>query len=290
MARRRPAFTCDIAAGAGAKVKCVSPATTEATEGPPPLCGTCSASNPPICVRITPARWLVEPTPAEAMLTLPLFARANSTSSFTDLTPFLESGCEVSVLQTFLLDCSRPSDELWTGMRDKTRNVVRRARERLMVKDIDDADLFVSFYRSNLDGEKCYFNLGLVRGLFEAAHVRGQGKIAAAIDSSGMVHAKVFFVWDDQRLYYFLSTRDRKVADVGAVSLLLWHGIELAHARKLTFDFDGITNEARFAFMAGFGGEIATRFNIVRTTRLYEAQKGIRNVARAILKPDWLRS
>ena len=203
---------------------------------------------------------------------------------------FRSSGCEVSVLQTFLLDCSRPSDELWTGMRDKTRNVVRRARERLMVKDIDDADLFVSFYRSNLDGEKCYFNLGLVRGLFEAAHVRGQGKIAAAIDSSGMVHAKVFFVWDDQRLYYFLSTRDRKVADVGAVSLLLWHGIELAHARKLTFDFDGITNEARFAFMAGFGGEIATRFNIVRTTRLYEAQKGIRNVARAILKPDWLRS
>jgi hypothetical protein len=208
---------------------------------------------------------------------------------FGDLTPFLEAGCDVGVLQTFLLDCRKSSEALWGGMRDKVRNVIRRARERLMVKDIDDADLFVSFYRANLDGEKTYFNLNLVKALFEAAHVRGQGKIVAAIDQAGMVHAKVFFIWDEHTLYYFLSTRDRQIADSGAVSLLIWSGMELAREKGLSFDFDGITSDARFDFMAGFGGEIATRFNVSRTTKLYEAQKGLRNVARAILKPDWLR-
>ncbi len=207
-----------------------------------------------------------------------------------DLTPFLERGCEIGVLQTFLLDCTQPIEKLWTGLRDKTRNVVRRAREKLMVKELDDAQLFTSFYKANLDGEKAYFDLRLVGSIFTAARARGQGRILAAIDGAGMVHAKVFLVWDDRYVYYFLSTRDRKAADIGAVSLLIWSGIEFANQRGLWFDFDGITNDPRFQFMVGFGGEIATRYNVTRTTALYEAQNQLRNVARAILKPSWLRS
>lgn len=211
-------------------------------------------------------------------------------SDFGDFTPFLENGCEVGVLQTFLLDCRRSSEELWGGLRDKTRNIVRRARERLVVRDIDDADLFTSFYLANLEGEKSYFDTKLIKSVFQAVHAHGQGRIVAAIDATGMVHAKVFFIWDDARVYYFLSTRDKKAADIGAVSLLLWHGLELAQKLRLTFDFDGITNAARFQFMAGFGGEIACRYNVSRTTAMFEAQTRLRNVARAILKPQWLRA
>ncbi len=206
-----------------------------------------------------------------------------------DLTPFLEHGCNVALLQTFLLDCTVPTEVLWSGMRDKTRNVVRRARERLIVKEIDDADYFTSFYRANLDGEKSYFDLSLIRPVYQAARARGQGSILAAIDAAGMVHAKVFFVWDDKYVYYYLSTRDKKSADLGAVSLLLWSGLELAHRIGLWFDFDGITSDTRFQFMSGFGGEIASRYNVTRTTTLFEAQNHLRNVARAILKPEWLR-
>src|SRR5437764_9858816 len=45
IARSRPFFTKGITAGAGVKVQCVWPATTEFTEGPPPLCGTTSDSK-----------------------------------------------------------------------------------------------------------------------------------------------------------------------------------------------------------------------------------------------------
>lgn len=206
-----------------------------------------------------------------------------------DLTPFLELGCTVGVLQTFLLDCRKPTEVLWTGMRDKTRNVVRRARERLIIKEIDDADYFTSYYKANLEGERSYFDLALIKSVYLAARERRQAKILAAIDSAGMVHAKVFFVWDDKYVYYFLSTRDRRAADIGAVSLLIWSGIEIAQKMGLWFDFDGITSDSRFQFMAGFGGELASRYNVSRTTALFGAQNQLRNVARAILKPDWLR-
>ena len=76
IARSRPFFTKGITAGAGVKVQCVWPATTEFTEGPPPLCGTTSDSKLAIVMSSTPERWLCEPTPAEAMLMVARFALA----------------------------------------------------------------------------------------------------------------------------------------------------------------------------------------------------------------------
>ncbi len=202
-----------------------------------------------------------------------------------DLAPFLASGYEVKVHPTFLLDCNRQIEELWAGLRDKTKNVIRRARECLTVCDIDDVNQFISFYQKNLDGEEPYFNLSLLSPAFAAANARQRCKILAAFDSSGIAHAQVFFIWDEKCVYYFLSTRDKGVAHLGAVSLLLWSGIEFANSRNLCFDFDGgITDDARYKFKVAFGGELANRFDVVRSTARYQVQRTIRRIPRAILR------
>jgi len=138
----------------------------------------------------------------------------------SDLVPFLASGFEVKVHPTILLDCKPPREELWAGLRDKSKNVIRRARETLTVRDTDDIDQFVHCYRTNLDGQESHFDLSLLPPAFAAARARQQGKIVAAVDSHGVAHAQVFFIWDDKYVYYFLSTRDKSVAHLGAVSLL----------------------------------------------------------------------
>jgi hypothetical protein len=206
-------------------------------------------------------------------------------TNFVELAPFLAAGYEVKVQPTFLLDCKRKTEDLWAGLRDKTKNVIRRARERLTVRDIDDVNLFASFYKENLEGTKSYFDLSILAPVYAAAHARQQGKIVAAVDSTGVVHAKAFFIWDDKYFHYFLSTRDRHVAHLGAVSLLLWAGIELAHSLGLCFDFDGdIVNEAKHKFMVAFGGEAANRFEITRSTPLYQVQHTVRRIPRALMR------
>jgi hypothetical protein len=206
-------------------------------------------------------------------------------TGFDDLTPFLAAGYEVKVHPTFLLDCKRNLGGLWAGLRDKTKNVIRRARECLTVRHIDDVDLFVGFYKENLEGAESYFDLSFMARAYAAAHTRQQGKIVAAVDSSGVVHAMVFFIWDDKYLYYFLSTRDRDVAHLGAVSLLLWTGIELAHSHGLWFDFDGgMVNDGRYNFLVAFGGEVANRFDIARSTPLFQAQHTVRRISRALVR------
>ena len=207
-------------------------------------------------------------------------------AGFGDLAPFLSAGYDVKVHPTFLLDCrSQLIDVLWAGLRDKTKNIIRRARERLIVREIDDVRGFASFYQANLDGAESYFDLSLLPPAFAAARARGQCKIVTAVDPGGIAHAKVFFIWDDKYVHYFLSTRDRDVAHPGAVSLLLWTGIELAHSLGLWFDFDGgIDNDARYRFVVAFGGELANRFDVVRSTANYRVRHTIRKIPRALMR------
>ncbi len=206
-------------------------------------------------------------------------------TEFCDLTPFLAAGYEVRVHPTFLLDCRRPIEELWAGLRDKTKNVIRRARERLTIKEIDDANLFVNFYRKNLEGAEPNFDLSMLSGAFAAANSREQCKIVVAEDSSGVAHAQVFFIWDDKYVYYFLSTRDKNIAHLGAVSLLLWTGIEFANARQLCLDFDGGINDAAcYKFKVAFGGKLANRFDVARSTARYQLQRTIRKIPGAIAR------
>ncbi len=110
-------------------------------------------------------------------------------------------------------------EALWAGLRDKTENIIRRARKRLTIREIGDADRFARFYAANLYGaERPIFDLSLLPPAFAAASSRQQCKIASAVDAHGVAHAKVFFIWDDKYVHYFPSTRDRNVAHVGAVS------------------------------------------------------------------------
>ena len=87
-------------------------------------------------------------------------------------------------------------------------------------------------------------------------------------------------VWDARSLYYFMSTRDTARAHAGAVAMLVVEAMQEAARRGLCFDFDGITTADRLRFMVNFGGSVATRTIVERTSPLYDAVSGIRRVAR----------
>ena len=204
-------------------------------------------------------------------------------TEYADITPFLHAGFEVKPEPTLLLDCKPPLTELWAGLRDKTRNVIRRAREQLTIQCIKDVSQFTRFYEENLEDDASYFSLAASATATAAACDRKQGKIIAATSADGVAHAMVVFLWDDHRVYYYHSSRKKNFAHVGAVSLLLWTGIELAHSRGLWFDFDaGLTKLSRYKFLIAFGGEIASRHQVRRSTRIYRVQHGIRRVRRAV--------
>ncbi|HEX4111393.1 MAG TPA: GNAT family N-acetyltransferase [Stellaceae bacterium] len=196
--------------------------------------------------------------------------------SVSDVLPFQARGYQTSVQHTLQTDCRQSEEVLWSEMRDKTRNIIRRAQDSLSVIEIDDPEIFKRFYAGNLDSEKSYFDLDLLPQIFAAARARGCARILASVDPRGDIHAQTFFLWDEHSCYYFLSSRDQSVAHAGAVSQLMWAGMQHAHALGLTFDFDGVTSQARYQFLVGFGGQPATRFILSKGALLYDAQASAR--------------
>ena len=69
-------------AASGVSVNWASLVTVAVTDAPPPLYGTWIASVPLASRNCTPARWLCEPAPAEAMLSRPGEALSRPISSF----------------------------------------------------------------------------------------------------------------------------------------------------------------------------------------------------------------
>lgn len=152
---------------------------------------------------------------------------------------------------------------LWSSMRDKTRNVIRRAREQYTVVDIVEPELFLIRYQANLQalGKTNYYDR--MMALCTEVLLRKRGRILAAQTPVGKIAAAIVYIWDHQAAYYFLSTRSQQAGN-GAVSLLIWSAMKDAAERGLVFDFDGLSAPGSRVFYTGFGGAVVPRYVVSR--------------------------
>jgi len=173
----------------------------------------------------------------------------------------------------------RPADELWRGMRDKTRNVARQAEKLYTIEDRSDADEFVALYKKNLDARQWSetTDMEVMRELIASSCARGQGGILFAQDKDHQNKAAVFCVWDRTACYYLLSTRTLDSGN-GAITLLLWNAIQRAAAGGMVFDFDGFGYAGAVLFYTGFGAQVKPRYIVKKTGTAYRWLREARRV------------
>jgi len=165
---------------------------------------------------------------------------------------------------------------LWSQMRDKTRNVIRRAGERFTIVDGLEPWKFTKLYAENLAARNArnYYDLALCERLMDACVRRGVGRVLGARDSDGSLKAATFTVWDAGVEYYLMSTRTASSGN-GAVSLLVWQAMKDAAMRNVIFDFDGFKEPGDALFFAGFGGTIAPRYVSYRNSRPFKLMNAL---------------
>jgi hypothetical protein len=166
-----------------------------------------------------------------------------------------------------------PEPELWKKMRDKTRNVIRRAQEQYDVVPLDDSRAFIDFYARNLQC-KSYLDLQICGKIIESCIARKRGRILAARSRDGDLVAANFCAWDARSSYYLMSTRANNAGN-GAGSLLVWKAILEATSRQLVFDMDGLASEGGILFFAGFGAEVRPRYVAERLSILGHIRRGL---------------
>jgi len=177
-----------------------------------------------------------------------------------DAIAFQEENFKVSV--QFTCEVHPASEEvLWRGMRDKTRNVVRRSQETLLTDRPAEVEEFLGFYQKNLDARdlRSHLDLTICKKLIVSSVDRGCGKIYTARKQGGTIAAAIFCVWDAQCAYYLMATDDRESHN-GAISLLIWEAVKDATQRNIIFDFDGLHNRGSALLYGGFSANMQPRF------------------------------
>jgi hypothetical protein len=200
-----------------------------------------------------------------------------------DTLAFEDAGCTTTVQFTYEI-APRPEAELWQSMRDKTRNVIRRARERWQVITLDDPAAFAVLYETNLRRRGLVNHQRRIQAVCAAALTHDKGRILAVANNSGSLLGAIFIARDHQSAYYLLASRTPG-SDNGVMSLLVWHAMRDAAASGLIFDFDGLGTPGSRVFYTGFGGRITPRFIASRYSFSHRAAgivtKAVMNVGTA---------
>jgi hypothetical protein len=201
---------------------------------------------------------------------------------------FQSRGYQVGHQYTFRIDCRAKPDALLAGMHFKVRQHIRRAEEKCTVEIVDDPLRFVSFYLENLKKHrasgrahrKSYLTFDPFPILFSECRARNCGVILAAVRPGGVPAAMTFLVWDDQTMYYLMSTRAPDISDSGAANLLIWAAMKHAHELGLFFDLDGAATAGTARFISGFGGDVKTRLVVTAGRPLYNLAESVKMIMR----------
>jgi len=190
-----------------------------------------------------------------------------------DLLAFQVNGFSIGVGYTFRFANCSDTGAIWQGMRDKTRNVIRRSQDFLQVSRSLDVAEFVEFYEANLQrsGKSMAPERERLQKILKATVANEAGMSLLCHTAGGEVAAAIFVVWDDQYCHYLLSTRDERIACNGAVSLLLWDALQLAGQMNRGFDFDGFNTHGTATFVRQFGARLVPRWTLLRAPRLVRA-------------------
>jgi hypothetical protein len=205
-----------------------------------------------------------------------------------DAIAFALHGFTVTARYTFQISPQHNAAALWARMDPRTRNVIRSAERVLKVATIDDPAAFLSFYEANLESQARHNAYGsaamgeLVRAFVE----RAAGRLLGAYTSDGRLAGAIGLVWDQQTMYFLLSTRARGSHN-GTMSFLLWSAIQDSINRRLTFDFDGFSGPATFSFLNGFGGSLTQRLGVEHTGKVYELARMVKRMTPSRTKPDF---
>jgi hypothetical protein len=204
----------------------------------------------------------------------------------TNVLAYQQRGFAVRVQHTLAFPKAGDGALIWAGLRDKTRNLIRRAKEKYVVKKMENPALFSTFYKENIEkaGGFCNIDFRIFAELYAICRQKNRGVIRAAYDDKGEVVAANFTVWDDQVMYYLMSSRSKDLSDPGAASLLLWEAIEDSLSLGLAFDFDGIINQGGLQFLSGFCHDLSVRFMVTRQTTAFKVWQKLKGLAPASSK------
>ena len=229
--------------------------------------------------RLSIGRSLIDQLPPNSFFLQHLDPSRDGGLAIADGLAFQDRGFSTSPQYTFEIDCRKSAEDLWNAMHFKTRQHIRRAEEKYVVRSVNNPQCFIDFYLRNIEasGKINKTAFGCFPALFAECSSRKCGEILSALAPDGSPVAMVFLVWGHGTMFYLMSTRAPGKRDNGSVNFLIWSAMKQASQLGVVFDLDGVYSSGTARFLAGFGGQIKTRLTVRRSRLGYRALQFVKS-------------
>jgi Acetyltransferase (GNAT) domain len=200
--------------------------------------------------------------------------------------PFHWAGYRLELQYTYRLHGIGSEDTVWRGMRGSTRREIRKARQRLEVRDDLALDRFHGVWAKTFErqGLRVPVSVSRLERLDAACAARGARALLSAHDDADRVHAVAYVVWDANAAFYLLGGADPALRSSGASSLLLWEGIARASAVTDVFDFEGSMLPSVERYFRAFGARQTPYLRVSRATQFGRAALAARAALRRLAR------
>ncbi len=184
--------------------------------------------------------------------------------SLTNSLPFHWAGLNQTTRYTYVLNNLTDTAATFADFKDNVRREIRKAEKSLTVSEATTINALFDLKKASYQAKKqtLPFDLAFVEGIYKTLTTNNWGQLLEARDQQGHIHAAVLLVHDHQTMHYLLGAADPEHNNSGAMSLLLWQGIQLATEKGLAFNFEGSMIPAIERFFSAFGGTLTPYHHI----------------------------
>lgn len=165
-------------------------------------------------------------------------------------------------------DLSSP-EAVWDQMQPRIRNNVRKAEDRLGIRENLDLDLMAGIIKQTYDyrSSREKFCLDTLKRIDEECGRRDARLSLFAVDGKGDIRAVSYIVYDDRSAHFLLNGVDRRFNDSHVNSFIIWEGIKRCCGKTREFNFHGNIHPDVFAYFLKFGARLQQFFKVSKSSR-----------------------
>jgi hypothetical protein len=160
---------------------------------------------------------------------------------------------------THVLDLTYAEEELYARLNDNRKRNLKKAKKGLEVISTNNIEELFALKQAAVSskGGKANASLEYLKRIENYGKTTGNIKQLKAVDGQNNVHAIALFIHDRDMMNYIYGATNPEHLSSGAMTLLLWEGIQLAKRNNIKyFNFEGSSIESIARFFKSFGSKV----------------------------------
>lgn len=161
--------------------------------------------------------------------------------SFRNWSPFFWNNYTCILRYTYVIEDTSDMAQVWENLAPAYRNEILKGQRLTTVSTDIDPDRFYDEHEKVFlkQGRQCPFSRDFWYRFYQAGQDHGTGQMFCAVDEEGNIHSLLFLIWDERYVYHLLGGYMPEFSSSQAYPALVYHGINFAHEKGLSYDFEG---------------------------------------------------